>query len=371
MSAAAAAPQGGPGEEVIRRIILRASRAGSANNMQPWRFRWDGQVLSLHFDPDAEPSALNPDGLLSCLTFGGLLEHLELSALGEDLAMTAETTVVAATRELSARLRFAPAADAAADVRALLEGMATRFTDRRPFGPVSLGDPIFDAVRADAARYPGCGLHLRAGFTPELEGYILESEMLRWHHRPAHAQVMSGFRWTPEDVEQTATGTPAITLGLNPVVAQILKACRYWPVQVVLNRFGFATLAARKMRQLFDASPALIMITAKGLDHARVVEAGKLGARLWLRLHAASFGVHPLTSGSLFAYTSRANVVPPDFPAHMRALCAGGDALLRRVFPMPDGEIPVWLLRVGRSQGPIPQGWYTRRYPLERIFRPG
>lgn len=353
----------------IARILALATRAGSAANMQPWRFVWDGETLRVFLDPTREPSSVNHRRLASVLTFGGLLEHIDIAA-----------SVVA--RSVDIDVHLAETSDRAdrpwASVRfqrpgraldPLVSAIETRFTDRRAYLGGSLSDPIFEELRADASSYPGCALHLLPSAPDELLHYIADTEKFFSSRKEIHLQVLRAVRWSDREIAATRDGLPWKAMGVGYLESRILQLCRLWPVQALWNRLGYLSLVEQGVRAAFTSLAGLGLVTVRATSEQQVVQAARFATRAWLKLHHAGYGKQPYLAPSLFAYESLAGVLPERWPAAMHSRCHEGLTILRRAFTLPPEEIPLWLFRTGKSTGPLPRDWYTLRYPVDRILR--
>jgi hypothetical protein len=120
-------------EPTVRRIVELASRAASMHNSQPWRWRWDGEVLELSADRERQLSAADPSGRNLMISLGGAL-HQALLAAG---ALGRSTTVTRfpepAQPDIVARITLEPGQPATDDATALVAMLEERCTDRRRF----------------------------------------------------------------------------------------------------------------------------------------------------------------------------------------------------------------------------------------------
>jgi nitroreductase len=76
--------------EQVREVVEAATLAPSVHNTQPWRFGWDGAVLSVHEDPSRGLPVLDPEGRERLLSCGAAIlnARLTLSYLGRGATVT-------------------------------------------------------------------------------------------------------------------------------------------------------------------------------------------------------------------------------------------------------------------------------------------
>ncbi|HTD53152.1 MAG TPA: ThiF family adenylyltransferase, partial [Thermoanaerobaculia bacterium] len=72
-----------PSQAQIRRIVEAASRAPSGENCQPWKFHWDGEILSVLHDFSRSIHNLDCRYHASYLALGCLLESISLASSAE------------------------------------------------------------------------------------------------------------------------------------------------------------------------------------------------------------------------------------------------------------------------------------------------
>ena len=74
---------------------------------------------------------------------------------------------------------------------------------------------MFDAVRSDAARDPGCGVRFLDRSPPDLLDYLLRGDGYIWHHDRAYGDIMAWFRFSQREIDETRDGAPWRSLGFD------------------------------------------------------------------------------------------------------------------------------------------------------------
>jgi hypothetical protein len=122
----------------VERIVTAANLAPSAENCQPWSFRWDGEVLSIAHDPDRARHVLNHREDVSRQALGAVLESIDVAAREEGLAAAARLSLDGPSRSTWATVGFSPSAERGHE---LFSGLALRCTDRRLYRGGSIDSP--------------------------------------------------------------------------------------------------------------------------------------------------------------------------------------------------------------------------------------
>jgi hypothetical protein len=351
----------------IERIVTLANRAPSGDNCQPWRFQWDGALLTVRRDGRRANSQLDHDGELSRLALGCVLEALSLAAAGEGLSLSMEE----APHDISdgaswATVRLSPGASPASQELELLRALPDRTTDRRLYRGGPENHPVFALLHEEAARAPGCVLRVCHHPSAELIEYICDVDGYVWRHEVLYREVMQWIRFSRREVEATRDGVPWCAMGIDFPEGTVPRFSRSGLAHRLVRGLRLPALSRAWVRRQLNSSAALLCLAARA-DGADAVAIGRLGLRLWLRLTRVGWGVHPFTlSASLARATVRGSMPPPTRPEDTALFTRGRD-VLARAFGLSRNELPVWIFRTGQST-PQPSHMRTLRLPTERLL---
>jgi len=131
------------------RVVELATRAPSIHNTQPWRFRWDGDVLDVHADRTRALPVLDPSGRQLHLSCGGAVEHARLALRAAGRACTVQLLPSADPDHL-ARVGIQGDEPASARERELVDAVPRRHTDRRPFDAREVPEALLERLRGEA-----------------------------------------------------------------------------------------------------------------------------------------------------------------------------------------------------------------------------
>src|ERR1700709_2665583 len=141
---------------VLRRAAVRATRAPSVHNTQPWRLHIASGELQMYLDPSRQLQALDPTGRQLVISCGCALMNARLSIAAQGLAADVERFPAPGQPELFARIRVgALAGRAAAGFAALDHVVELRQTNRRRFADEAVPVEGVEALRGAAAAGPG------------------------------------------------------------------------------------------------------------------------------------------------------------------------------------------------------------------------
>ena len=365
-----------PSEAQIRRIVEAASRAPSGENCQPWRYHWDGETLSVLHDYSRSIHNLDCRHHASYLALGCLVESIAIASsaegwkarieleLPDDPKGDATTEARDSQAAAWARVGFE---STSSRPDPLADTLALRATDRRLHLGGSLEEPVFRQILDEASRYPTCGLRFQENASGELLNYLARAETYVWKQPAAHRDLMRWIRFDRRQVQATRDGLPWPSLAINYLQSRLLRLCRSFRVQRLLNRPAFLFYVRRMTKNQIRSSAALGCLTVRTMDPKSLVDAGRLGFRVWLWLNRSGYGFHPMTIGSLSIYNYRAGTLQMGASNEFVRLFASGLAVLRRAFGFSSSEVPVWMFRTGLSPA-LPEAARTPRRRLEEIL---
>jgi sulfur-carrier protein adenylyltransferase/sulfurtransferase len=331
--------------ETVRRLVDATRSVPTGENCQPWRFSWDGRVLSVLHVPDRAKKQINYDDRVSMFSLGFLLETLRIAASAEGLAARFRT-------------RFSEAGETWAEVELdktaapadpLHEVLARRFTDRRPFRGGSLPPELLQKIEADAGGGE-CRFHWSTRPTKDFLRWVCEAETYFWHNKAFHSDYTRWIRLTRREIFATRDGLPWWSLGVPFLISRLLIPLKDFKVQQLGNRLGFLGIARNVLRKQIRSSAALCCITVPSPTPEALVKAGELSMRAWLYINQYGFGFHPLSLVSFFPYYLRIGVADQVSPG-LTEMAARGEAALRDCFGYAEDELPLWFFRAGLTAG--------------------
>ncbi len=139
----------------LRRAAVRATRAPSVHNTQPWRFVLDGDCLEIHVDPSRQLSTLDPRGIRARLSCGSALFNARVALAASGYRATVQRFPDPARPYLLARVIVDEAAGPGQAVLTQLDPMIDlRHMNRRRFSDELVPGTVLDTL-VDAANVEG------------------------------------------------------------------------------------------------------------------------------------------------------------------------------------------------------------------------
>ncbi|MBI4901468.1 MAG: hypothetical protein HY829_13465 [Actinobacteria bacterium] len=338
--------------EVFDRLVVAASRAPSADNMQAWAFARRGDAVEVHLEP-ARVLPTDVNQMFAWVGLGAAVENLVvaagregLSALVEDDALrTAQGSEVevASLAATPVTVRLAPGGAGGR----LAEWVERRETNRGPYETTPLDGTTIDELTRAIADLEA-GLHW-AGGAAALEvmaSMDARSTYIRLEHRPLHDELFDILRFDRRELEETRFGLDFASLGIPVSLVRVARLLRHARVMKVVSRLGIGRLVARQLAAKLRAAGAVCLVTACGSGAADYVQAGRAMERLWLEATARGLAVQP--HGVLPQYLTKLDVEPDGFTAHFAETMARHREPFHAIFPVHPGERPAIVLRIGR-----------------------
>jgi nitroreductase family protein len=138
----------------LRRAAVRAVRAPSVHNTQPWRFVLDRDTLEIHADPIRQLRVLDPSGRQLSLSCGCALFNARVSLAASGFGVDVERFPDSARPDFVARLVVRDAGTPEDGLAQLDPAIDHRSTNRRRFSDEPVPDDMVHAL-IDAANQEG------------------------------------------------------------------------------------------------------------------------------------------------------------------------------------------------------------------------
>jgi hypothetical protein len=348
-------------EPSIRRLVEAARRSPTPENVQDWRYTWDGTRLRIERDGTRAQYLANRGNTLALIAFGFLLTHLEVLAGAEGLDLEAESWTLATEGPLGVtyRVRSKPP-----EPHPLHEQVARRHTDRRVF----VAPTFSDALTADlTAACHGTTLQIVNPLSKPLIRRVADSEIGFMSDDRARNLLLGWTRHTLEEAD-------ALKDGVFWKAWSLPRSALFFMARPALFHLGPYVGANFFVRRLFHArlrTAALVTFRPPlGPDHRdnlqALLDTGRDTMRVWFHLVRAGMSVHPFALATLASYFHARDMI--DVPALRRFGEVGAEAA-----KLIDGDTPpageaLFMLRVGLPPETYPAEWKTRRKPLDHFL---
>lgn len=204
-------PQGAPIDERLRFLVGYAILAPSAHNTQPWLWRIRNGVVDLYADRTRGLPVADPEDRELTISCGAALFQFRLAL--RRFGQRAETTVFPEPDDpdLLARVRPRATVTPSEEDLALFRAIPQRRTNRRPFEPRAVPEPVLAALSAAAAT-EGAWLHVAADPSRRgaLAGLIAEGDRLQGADRAFRREMGA---WAHPLRARSRDGLPSFAYG--------------------------------------------------------------------------------------------------------------------------------------------------------------
>jgi len=344
-------------DQLIECLLEAARWSASADNMQSWRFDWDGATLRLMFlSRAASEGAFGIDSPATLLAFGGVIESLTQMAEATGCQLY-EATAFPRDDDPACVFRCridatAPLATASCRDHPLFQ----RHTNRLPYLSQPLPDEAAAAMAALAEGEARCRLIVEPQAVQRWARLVRTGSELRFQNRLAHTALDASLRMTEGEAAR-GDGLDVATFFLPPGGKAMLSYTRSWAHMAMLNRVGLYKMFAAIEADLVRKGPGLLLVTgAAGAQGA--LDAGRLLLRAWTTLNRLGLAVQPYYVVPDQIFRLEDGSVPEASRAAARALADACSVEL------PTGATLYMLLRVGHPKKPAVR---SRRLPLEQV----
>ena len=341
--------------EAVTFLAEAARAAPSADNSQPWRFRW-GKTFDVYFRPaTGEHELLPAEHPATQLALGAVIENLAHAAVAIGLPFDA-AAVKAAPAQPIAELTIDTAATVPHDARSL--PLFGRHTNRFPFASSPLPASLLQWASGQREGSATCLVwedrkHLRA-----LSRLVRQASEARFQTQEIHEWLGRSLRFTSDEVAR-GDGLDVATLHLPPGGRQMLRATRDWKRMRLFNRFGAYKGFARAEAAAVSKAPALLAILASDAPGSAIA-GGRLLERVWIELNRQGVGVQPYFVITDQLYRLQCGSVPSRLIPLVERTKEALDAMLGS-----DDRRMLILLRIGRPKVQPPR---ALRLPLWTIL---
>jgi hypothetical protein len=344
-------------DQLIECLLEAARWSASADNMQSWRFDWDGVTLRLMFlsRVDSE-GAFGIDSPATLLAFGGVIENLSQMAEATGCQLY---DAAAFPRDDDPACVFRCRIDATAPLATAgcrNHPLFQRHTNRLPYLDRPLPDEAAATMAALAEGEARCRLIVEPHEVKRWAALVRTGSELRFQNRLAHTALDASLRMTEQEAAR-GDGLDVTTFFLPPGGKAMLSYTRSWPNMAMLNRVGLYKMFAAIEADLVRKGPGLLLVTGAAGSHG-ALDAGRLLLRAWTTLNRQGLAVQPYYVVPDQIFRLEDGSVPEASRMAARAL-----AQACRI-ELPSGETLYMLLRVGYPKKPAVR---SRRLPLAQV----
>lgn len=344
--------------EVLVQLLKDACRAPSGDNVQPWRFEWDGTRLFIYNIPDIHNPHMDFEERGAYIAHGALIENLIVAAPHYGYEITFKLFPDPLNQDLVADLEFLTSVNAD---EFLYPAIAERATNRHRYRDRSLTEVERNALRSTVSGMPGTTLHFVENRTQikslafaasRAELVILEDESIAGH-------FFQNIVWTHEEERERKAGFFVKTMEFTPIQELIFKMASKPRFMRLFRKIGLPVFIANEDAKLYSSGCVIGGVFIKDESRESYIAAGRALQRIWLTATSMNLAFQPLIGMSFIAYkslTGRGNLHSRHAQEMRQAYeqarsVLGGEDILAFLFRI--GEAPKPSVRTSRKDPQI------------------
>jgi len=330
-------------DQLFTELVKAASLAPSADNMQPWEFRKQDNMVEV-FCAKQRILPTDVNGMFTWVSIGAAIQNIVAAAAAAGFVSDVEYRTPEKIDEPAAVVRlYSGSIDGH-----LADWIALRTTNRSIYDTLPL-EPSVISMLTQSIQGLNAGIH----WMTESSGLELMASMdanssfIRLEHKPLHDELFDILRFTRRQMETTRYGLDFKSLEVPSFAVFFACQLQYWSVNRAISRLGIGRIVAKKLASRLRKAGAICLITAKKRNPVAYMEAGRAMEQLWLAATAKDLSIHPY--GVLPQYLTKVEIEAETFlPRHV-AIIRSHNKPFYSIFPEARNEYPAIVLRVGRA----------------------
>ncbi|NNC83585.1 MAG: Rv1355c family protein [Flavobacteriales bacterium] len=354
-------------DKFFENLILKARKAPSGGNTQPWLWHYQGDTLFLFLDTRLPETLYNFMHMGSWIAFGAAAENIELTARNAHMktSMTQHHFDADASFPLAVSFSFSKMTDETRQEDELFEYIDQRITNRLNQNLRPLPEKIDTAIQERVhATFSGI-TDVRFITEPEKKALIKEtlsiSDKLMMMNPKGHQDLYGELAWE-KDFSETE-GINVHSLGLTPLEMAGMRIAKDESVMSFIRKIDGGDRFSEMNHKSVDASAAFGLFTVKEFDAATYFKLGKAIQDAWLYTTSQEVAFHPM-SGILFLIQRAEQEGKRFFSDAEISQIEKCKSLIKEAFDLDEGTIPAFMFRIYvTADRPVP----SNRRPLDQI----
>lgn len=334
-------------DSVLQDILNLAVNAPSGDNAQPWKFKIEGETISIFNIPDKDGTLYNYKQRGSLVSHGAVIENI--SIIAKQFGLTANIEVLPGEKDCTAKITFT---DGESIPQELFESIPLRSTNRKPYEKKLLLSEHTDALLNSAKEAQGeLRLVQNSDSIQELSSALSLNEQLLMENRELHDFLFGMIRWTKEE-EKLVSGLYVKTMEFPAPVQLLLKyVVVHWEAASFLNKIGLSKAIPKQSSALYTASSAFGAICIKDISDKAFIEGGRALQRVWLTATELGLSLQPVTALPYLMQRIESGDTRSLSHEHI-SLIQKAYSVIRSAFALKNEEKIALLFRIGYGDKP-------------------
>lgn len=344
--------------EDIKKIIKAGTMAPSGDNIQPWRFEVNDNVIKLFNLPEADNSLYNINQHASLIAHGAVLENMKIKAH----SFGYETNISIFPEGETSNLIAAFSIEKGVSEEDLSLYIEKRTTNRKPYNTNQLNSEQSSNMLSCSGGYNDAKVLLveDSEKIKELAKILGLNEQIVLENKQMHDFLFSHVVWSEEEEKEKKSGLYIKTLELKKPQEKMFNLVKNFTILRVLNKLiGISKKVSKENSQIYAQSSAIVAIATEGDTAESYIKAGQLMQRVWLTITKEGLSAGPLMGVILLAQRIRTADTGSLSEKHVN-LIKRAYVEIKNIFETKDDTIKA-ILRIGKSGEP--SAYSSRRDP--------
>ena len=338
-------------KDTINQILSYAINAPSGGNSQPWTFKIEETKLTIFFHPEKDNPILNFNYRGTLIAHGALIENILISATHYKLE--ADLSIVQNSKEgIIAEIIFK---ESQLLEDPLYSSIPTRSTNRKKYKDENIPDQIISDI-FNNANGVGAGMALAHFITDKKKMAIAgeaisNNEVIMLENKELHELFFKEVIWnSDQEKARGGSGLYIKTLELNKPQEMIFRVIRFWPMMLILKKFGLAKFIASENAKIYMTGGAMGIISVSGTSNENFITAGRILEKIWLSCAKKNISLQLMT-GILFMWQKLEADKTDYFSPSESGLIRDSYARIIESFSVKD-DIITLMFRMGYAENP-------------------
>ncbi len=338
--------------EKIEELVKAINHSPSADNCQPFDYEVVKNILIVKYNRERAAHPLNRNECASFLSIGFLIKYIELASHTLNLAYSEQSYYDQnLEQETILKYTFREKDDKDIEVKTQisLKDLINRSTNRNTFTRNS-DSLIKDVKEFIHQSHFTSSCYYSDNVSNKFLKFIAsnESTFLSW--KTALKALLRWVYFSKDEVVAHKDGIDYRNIGLNFFELKFLKTIK--SNELLLNTFiklKLYLVTAIKLLINLRNSREYIVFTIRNNSHTELINAGKDICYLWVYLNKLGIQTQPMNASALMYWSFLANNDRDSIPHNLHKKAFEVLPTYKFEFGIKEKEIPIFLLRIGKS----------------------
>lgn len=277
-------------KDTVQYLVTIGTWAPSADNCQPWQFKWDGNTLSLMKDPDKCGFFYDVNQESTFLTFGALIENIKIGATYFGLKANINLFPEGYGDTLIARIKFI---DENERQDPLFPFILDRFVNREIYNKEPIDPTIVKELRDGFSSSKTTDIVWIDNENDKkiINTIVYDADRILFEDERLHNGL---FKWINFKNGQKKDGMDIDVLGLNLFQKQLFPLLADWSKLKKMNKLGMSWIPGLTSLKLLKSSSAYAIIKISNNDPETYIEGGQMMERFWIAANRMGLSVQPM-----------------------------------------------------------------------------